>query len=464
MQVITRDWVSKHFTLTDDNGIHDYHEFSCLVDKWKYILVTKYNAKKGLTFGFTTCVIDIRYFSLFFACLELGLKLVVYNRPYTNKDLLNYKLTVFKPIDLMVYNTEILNEVTQTFISKFATTAFSLDELEIDITLHQLDYEPVLPSDILLLTTSSGTTEQPKVIKHTHQFFYELCLRNANVIPITENDNILHIRNMHHGSSVGVFFLPTLRKCKNHFCVNFSDDNVEPLVSQITKYNITKLLVPYNKVMNLLAEVIIKNNVKFYNLTIFNLSYLEPKWVKLCNDSYVKEIISMFGCNETSGPIFLPYINNTTLLGFDNTNLGDIIDDFYNVDIINNSLHVYLSTYNTWVNTEDLFEKIHTNYIFLGKNRLVRINDVEFSIIEISDVVRKYVNVEHVVVLDQNNLYLAIFEEEDIDLSEVNNLIANTLSPLIVISKYAKLNYMDYLYGIKLDHYKIRKYFRDNCD
>lgn len=462
MQIINREWVSKDFKLIDNDTVHDFYEFSSMVDKWKHVLVNQFNAKKGSTFGFTICIIDIRYFSLFFACLELGLKLVVYQRPYTYKDIDNYKIKVFKPLDIMVYNDGILNEVTEFFISSTATQSFSIDKTQLNNSIPM--HIDVLPDDILLLTTSSGTSDQPKVISHTHKFFYNLSKRNANALSLCKNDRILHIRNMHHGSSVGVFFLPSLLACDNHYYVNFDDENIEVLVQTIEKYKITKLLVPYNKLMNLLAEYLVNNDLKFPNLTVFNLSYLENKWVSLCKANYIKSVTSIFGCNETSGPIFLPSINATTSDNFDNTNVGFLVDDFYKVNILYNSLYVYLETYNKWINTEDLFSTTAYGYVFEGKNRLIRINDVEFSMSEVTSVVQQHVLVEHIVVLDQNNLYLAIFEDTEIVLDILNSYIHATLSPLISISKYAKLNYKDYLYGIKLDQWKIKKYFRDNCD
>lgn len=465
MDVIDRTWVLPNFLLHNANISHNYNDLCDMIDKWKYILCTKYNAQKGMTFGFTISNTDIKYFSLVFACVELGLKIVVYQRPYKIADINNYKIQAFTPIDLMVYDDYVMNDVIKMFISLCSTTSFSINELDEEVLITSIDYPVVHPDDILLLTTSSGTTDTPKIISHSHKFFYLLCKRNCDILNFCESDNILHVRNLHHGSSISVFFFPSLHQCTNHYYINFEDDNIELLTDTISLYSISKLLVPYNILVNSLSNYLINHQIFFPKLTIFNLSYLEKEWISLCQHNHLLSITSIFGCNEVGGPIFLPSMDATTSQSlFNSEQLGPLLDDFYKLEIINGSLHVYVDCYNKWINLEDSFSCNNENYLFHGKNRLIRVNDVEFTILEISNIVSQFTNIDHTVVLDEGKLYLALFEISnclDDIFNQINVAIREQLSPLLSITKYAILNKLDFIYGIKIDNWKLKKYFRD---
>lgn len=465
MDIITRSWITDSFKLHDNGVTYDYTILCDLIDKWKYLLTVKLNATKGMTFGFTITKTDIRYFSLIFACAELGLKIVVYQRPYKQSDIHNYKIKAFVPIDLMVYDDDVLNDVIDEFINTCSTTSFNISEIDLVDKPLDINYPTVFPDDILLLTTSSGTTDTPKIISHSHRFFYQLCIRNCSVLDFNNNDNILHVRNLHHGSSVSVFFFPSVHACSNHFYLNFQDEDMQSLSTSIENYDITKLLVPYNIIMSTFSKFLIENNLHYPQLTVFNLSYLEKEWITLCNNCHVLSIKSVFGSNETGGPIFLPEINKlSNTLTFDNSCVGPILDDFYKPQIIDNSLHVYISCYNKWINLEDSFSQSNEDFFFLGKDRLIRVNDFEFKLSDISEIVHDTLPIDHVVVLDENKLYLAIFDDYKLshdDLNMINLAIQHRVSPLVHITKYCNLNKLDFVYGIKLDNWKIRKHFRD---
>ena len=49
-------------------------------------------------------------------------------------------------------------------------------------------------SDELLLCTSSGTTDTPKKIKHTHEFLFEISYRNEKIFKF--DGNVLHLKNL----------------------------------------------------------------------------------------------------------------------------------------------------------------------------------------------------------------------------------------------------------------------------
>jgi len=475
-KIITRNWVNpqiKIFPTLNSNSSIEYSTFSLYVDKWKYLLVTKYNAKPNLTFGFTVSITDIRYLSLFFAVCELGMQFVVYQRPNKPSDLKNYKIDIFKPIDLMVYDDVNYNDdIVKAFISEFSSQSFDIkeiDELQMD-TLSLDEFNKIsqeifaTPSSNLLLTTSSGTTSVPKLIKHSHEFFYDLCSRNCSVMNFAQEDIILHTRNLHHGSSVGVFFLPSLRSSQNHYSLNFQEEDCLPLVQALSSKNITKILVSNNSIIDSILKIMLEKDIKLKQLTIFNLSFLKNEWIYYCKEKYLNSIQSIFGCNETSGPIFLPYINELTDISlFDNKNMGEELDNFYSVNIDNSALNVNLASYDKRVSTNDNFKITNKNYFYLGRDNLFRIQDREIDFSKLQKFIKLKISSDHELIFDQEEeqIYLALFDAKDnVDLKILNLEIEKAFDDSYKISNCRILNKHAYMYGIKLDFEELRKFFR----
>lgn len=477
-KIITRNWVNskiKFFVNVESDDCLDYSRFSEYVDKWKYILVKEYGARHGVKFGFTVSVTDIRYVSLFFAVCELGMKFVVYQRPNKVNDLDNYKIRIFKPIDLMVYDSvNFNNELTGKFIQQYGKISFDIEIIDHYFHGKSIDSDEfktianiilATPSSELLLTTSSGTTAEPKIIKHTHEFFFDLCERNAVAMDFKETDQILHIRNLHHGSSLGVFFLPSLRKSVYHHSLNFEDTSIHKLITFATIKNISKMIVPYNSVIDNIVEILRSTETKLQELTIFNLSFIKSEWIPAVNQEYIAGIKSIFGCNETSGPIFLPGIDkHSTVDNFDARNMGTLLDDYYAVSLVDGILAVYLKTYDKSVSTNDNFLLTNNKYSYQGRTNLLRINDYEFNFVELQNFVKRYLkNIDHELVIDKEKeeIYLALFQEAPESIvNKINVKLARKYGNRLRISFCKYVDKQIFIYGIKLDFEEMRKFFR----
>ena len=193
-------------------------------------------------------------------------------------------------------------------------------------------------------------------------------------------------------------------------------------------------------------------------------SYLKPEWIEFCKNDIVKSVTSIFGCNETSGPIFLPRIDcNTEKI--DPTIMGELVDDFYEVKLIDSVLNVHLKTYDRWVNLEDKFLFLDNKYIFLGKSNLIRVNDQEFSLEDLKNFLRQLLEFDHEIIFNEGELYLAIFDfnskiKDVNDIQDINRLIKININPLIEITKIGKFTRERFNYGIKLDQHLLRTEFR----
>jgi hypothetical protein len=203
-------------------------------------------------------------------------------------------------------------------------------------------------------------------------------------------------------------------------------------------------------------------------LELFNLSYINPDWIRHCKTGMISSVTSIYGCNETSGPIFLPKINAATS-NFDPGAFGKLVSPFYSVRLDNNILQVYIKMYKQWVDTGDKFTLKNGQYVFLGKSVLTRINDYEFNLSQVKELVKKLIPIDHELLIVDEQLCLVLFAPREYEISpfnfaDVNKLLSIKFSPLLKISKIEKAVKEQYCYGIKLDVHLLRSLFRKNHD
>lgn len=479
-KVITRHWIHEkaHFC-TDERGISREYLFS-VISYWKTKLLDQ-GVKKGDKIGFAITYMDISYIAILFASFELGLKLTILLKPSNVQEITQPKFNIYFPLDVV-------------FLDRFATKLFPelrdyfTKNSKSHIDVERIGYNfPVKKDfgkrakkiycdedDISLLCTSSGSTGYPKLISHTHKFFYDLCSNNWKPLEFNEEDRVLHLVTFNHGSSLGIFFLPSMYKCKWHYfgikdfsITVFNEENWKIFITFCQKNNITKVQSPFDYCTDYMVSSIEKSEHGCPNLTIFVLSFINPKWLSAVKSGKIKKIVSIFGCSETSGPLFLPLINKDTE-NFDPYFLGKPINDFHNIQIINENLTVEIPTYNTIVNTEDAIKETEDGCYFKGKKKAYRLNDVEINIYDIKGVVLthvKDVNFNDVIVIVDEvykRLYLVssnikVMEHIDLVKEQISVFYNNQIH---VDNIFYIENIQDFIVGIKPDREKLLSYIR----
>jgi hypothetical protein len=207
-----------------------------------------------------------------------------------------------------------------------------------------------------------------------------------------------------------------------------------------------------------LIDSFLENKNNFTNTTLYTLSYIKSDWVKKVEDKKIKDIVSIFGTSETSGPIFL---NKVSYKDF-TPNTYKKVDDLYGISIESDNLLVTMPIYNYTTETGDSFQSLGDNYIYLGRNNLVRVNDVEINLARYDKLVKNFGNCDLIVDVINNALYLAIWEEnsnKDI-VDNINNQLRSISNNLHFISKFDYLKMQDFLTGVKVDKQLLRDYFR----
>jgi hypothetical protein len=180
--------------------------------------------------------------------------------------------------------------------------------------------------------------------------------------------------------------------------------------------------------------------------------------IEHCN---IKQIISIFGCNETSGPVFI----NSLSQGQTDFVMNEfrLLDDFYGVSINDhNQLVVTLPTYNTNITMQDHFEQLNQKFIHHGRSDLIRINDTEIELFYILNLCEKH-NIDGQCTVDKQyeRIYLALWADDPNAINVLNHDLNEKYKSTIKIHQTMILKKPEYMVGIKLDHDLVRQRFRN---
>lgn len=446
---------------TGECQTYTYNDFSRLVDAYKNLFISK-GAKKDQTVVIGNQA-NLSQLALVFACTELGLALVIIGNPYQGSvtpenyktGQISNKTKQLLPIDFFIIDNKINSNKSQVFTDICSKT--------IEIYTEVLDYTPnneiwATDESIVLKCTSSGTTGTPKLIQHTHSFIANLITRNSKMF----YGKMGLLTNLAHGSSPAVYFLPGLLS-KNVTDYVFLPQVLHPdigisildkLGKKISLY-LDHLMVPYTQQLDLFFA----SESKLQNCILYTLGLIRTQWIEKFTKGCVKDIVSIFGTNETSGPFLIARASDIDFV----ENRYKLCDDFYDLQVDEfYRLSVKMPVYNTLVTTGDLFQRKNGSYHHLGRDNLYRINDKELDIESYNTKIKSLINGQIVIDSVKESIYLAVWDEQ-IDLEElqkVNLWLKFQSNGLHFITKHAILKQKDYLNGVKVDMEMLREYFR----
>jgi hypothetical protein len=404
----------------------------------------------------------------FFAVLELGGSFVVSDSPTVFLEILQKRLSLYGKIDHLIWYDH-----DRTFDFMGAKFTNEGEYLLYDFCQDAYDLILAKETDIVMYSTSSGTTNIPKVCEHSHEFFYDLLHRNAKVFDLKENDRCLHTKNLHHGSVLGVYLLPTIKFCKNHFWQSLGNPDESwqsPLIDVFKKHRINRCLLYYSEFLDALCDHFAVEDFD-YSINICLLSKFSKKSLDHLVGNCGHKFISIFGCTETSGPLFLLTADkeNYQRLG-DCTNFQKPLDNFYEINLNNGILEVGMPDENV-ISTGDEFDIVDGDYIFRGRKSGMRINGYPIYLGILSKFIEKFSN--HAFKYGENfdltmdTWHQKIYMRSDFnfDLDELNNFLTKQFDTdsynisYVLISNRSKM-----VYGIKLDSEKLRYLCRQALD
>jgi hypothetical protein len=487
MGVISRDIISENFVGINLGGGAKYNKtkLEARIDKWKYFLLSRCNAKKGDKILIGVIDISVDFVALCFAAFELSLVIVIADedplRSISDKTIVNPKMAQLMPLDILIWQTIQTGPETDIDLRKYSNKIeYYKENTNFDINLNEFnttefpedlsDIGAIRPDedDLLMLTTSSGTTGTAKVVKHTHKFFYDLCKRNSKEF----SGEVVHCRNMHHGSSLTVFYLPSLMSddVTTHYFTSCHEGKYDVFVQQIAGMDLNHISFPYISVFKDIMSLCEQQRIKFSDLRVSLLSYVPEFSKHYIRDSYVKEIQSIFGSNETAGPVFLSTLSMDNIDTYNNKSFTKV-DDFYGIEIEDGALTVTLPVYGTKIKTNDMFSVEDNQYTHEGRSDLVRINDITIDFNFFNMICQEYDD-QIILLTDttENKIYLIVDKKYPTLSANVSSIVEqiNTRIRLhystnrLQIDKHVVEDFNAFLSGVKIDRELIREYFRQH--
>lgn len=470
--IISRELVNKNIKYHDcvlyvgDNKhlkSYDYNYLSSLVDAYKNLFVSK-GAKAGRSVVIGTGS-RIEQVALVLACAELGMTVTIVSNPLpllghgTQIVKQHYGVAISKqyermlPIDFFVVCDQDCTDKFQIFKDTCRLT--------IEINKETLDYTPnntILATDdtVFLKCPSSGTTGTPKIIEHTHGFFSQLVLRNSKMF----YGKMGMLTNLNHGSSPGTYFIPGLvsENVTDMYNIRSLDNSLED-TAKYTKelYNISlnHIMVPYTN----LIDSFLESEYSLPECVLYTLGIIRKSWINKLGTK-MKDVISIFGSNETSGATL---INQATDEDFTESSYKKL-DDFYELIITDKGeLEVKMPVYNTIVPTKDIFTIIKSGkYVHGGRSNLYRINDLEIDVSDYQKELDSKIKSELIIDTNKDRIYIAIWDQtvDPATIEALDKRMKLQSNNRHFISKYECLEYKSFLSGIKLDKEAVREYFR----
>lgn len=323
--MINKSILPRAFTYEDEYGNVTTREEMCsLINRWKSLLVER-GAKRGNSLGISLVFVSPNHIALIFAAGELGLQLVLLDKPICKETIPATKANLFAPIDYHVVDRFLFDSVEWPHYREMSERYCSHNIMEDEIISHTEEYSGIhgMEHDVYLCGSTSGTTGEGKIIEFTQQDCYFLALRNIDVFQFNTESVVCHTRNMHHVSCMLTFMLPSLMVSNKHYYYNIYHD-LPKLFPFMRDRQVDQVFFGSHFVV----EDMIKTDIVFDVAPKINISgYTVPEeYIDYCAKHNV-EFMSHYGSVDTGIPLLLNHVTKDSK--YIPNWLGVEPDDFY---------------------------------------------------------------------------------------------------------------------------------------
>ena len=444
-----------------DSGWHilDYDDIVGGIVQWKNILHEQVELTAGQKFGVGGSRCDYTYLTAIFAGIELGGKIIVMPTTESGQQLIG-------PIDGWLYEDHVEkamrdgNAVKAKHTIPWSTFHNFKSRFDTFSHLNQIERSP---EEKVLVATTSGSTGTPRIVEYSHRLFDDVRKRSIKIFKLESKDRVLHLSNMHHGGTGGVFFLPSLSACKHHYYFDGLSpaSNINELIRLIKSQKITKAMFPNNLLVSRLLDKLdwLDHDFEIY----VNQANTKP-WINAVKRTNVKAVHSLFGSTETLGPIFLNSITRDSTQDHNVLNYGKLLDDHYQIDCRSNCTVVTIKNHYQEILSDCFAIDSNGDHIFQSRTTLIRINDCTVSLRDLNKLTHDLLGDNGVIVPDTvtNKIYVAYTDkliDPDHTLHNVN-LGLKSISPVLQIDHANCVDLDQFVSGIKLSIENLRAHFR----
>ena len=483
LEIISRYFLTRNIKYYDgdDLVVRDYNSFEEAIVFWKTLLYENYGIRPGSNIAIFDRTIRFSYCTLFFAVAELGARLIVIpdypveGTPRTDK--MDKFVSVYGRIDLCIIDetdgvTPALLEQTNYYgdatIMKSMINNYEIKDPE--VYQHMMNTVFARPDDIFIVTTTSGSTGDPKLVPYTQRQMHNNGRRNVGVFGFCPEDRACHTKNMHHPFVLIDFFLPSLCSIEHHYSIPYisvvEDKTYMARAQQfIVDHKISQMAFSSRNSMEAILDYMVENNLVFEHeyTVIVGGQYVPKNYVEYVKKTRIKKIIANFGSSETMSPLLMKHITQETDIDTYNEHyVGTPPDDEFTYRLNGNRLSVACPRYyEGFKELDDLFEgDPESGFVHLGRENFYRIDHINFKLSDVVAVVKEHFDGKFDICADTKyeNLYLAVWEGV-VDFDTLNTAMQRRL--MIQFRDYAYLNRKQFTNGIKLNQESIRNYFRE---
>ena len=484
-EVISRHYINQNVKFYDGDlmQIKDINDFNDSINFWKIILYEGYGLRPGHLIGILDNSMRFDHVALLFAAFELGLKIVLFPEKPTTSDGKLSKLdsitNAYGLMDLIITGGTVVAEIigVEAMAHRYGKKVIVREGVAEEYTIKDPELYNYLsttvfptPDDVAVITTSSGSMGSPRVVLYSHQFLHRLCVRDAQHFGY-HGSSVAHSRTMHHAWTLTGSLLPGLHAAEFHYSESntFELSTIGTFVDMLRNNKVEKVLLSWKDMLDNLIEYMQQNNLKFdHKIEIFVAAFLLTEdYIEKIKSVNIFELNCSYGESSILGPIATRVINhNTDPATFDYHSIGFVNpDNFYSIQVIPGGVSILCpALINGPFIVNDKIEKRGDEYFYYGRNNLLRINEIEFSLPEINDLVQENFNGDFDICIDMpyQKLYLAVWSGNP-DTEKINQALKDKFLRLY-FSSVKKLDKTSWAWDVKLDQEALRTEFRKDFD
>jgi hypothetical protein len=453
----------------------NHSEFVELINRWKYLLIKKYQVTPGQKLMIEMQGASLDYHAVIFAAWELGLTLVVdWPHAYGPEDIDNYRYTMHGRVDYAIVKANpdgsMWAESTwdeQRTRRHVDTVITDLDLKNYPVTDHKLlDQMNHLilanESTVAIVSGSGGTTGIPKRTMATHKDIYLQAKRMAKLLNFDPDSKTLHTLNLHHGASACYYFLPSYFSSRVHYILS-RDTMHEKKADAVMRYKLNNVFLYTGMRVEAFLKTIPTVQHQINGVTLFAIS---KESLVLLKEKNINQITVIFGDTTIGYGLFLRQVSKEMDVdSYEKTFVGTRQDNLFDFKIQDGFLHVKSDTLGfDWKTSQDKFMCNEGKYYFSGRGDKFRIGNEWLDLGEIENAVGLAFGPESataVIDYEEQKVYLVIWRDNPLGEQLLRKWFSKTYREVNLDFVTRDLSIQEFFVSRKPDRYKLKIHIRN---
>jgi hypothetical protein len=471
--ILSRNIINPDMVLYQGTEPVNFLQFCELIDRWKILLVERYQAKVGQKIVIEYLIPNAEYYAAHFAAFELGLIVITeWPRAYEETDVVSPRMIMHGRIDFAI----VTQDQTRPNNDNFRYWDHRRTTANVDFVITNQEFHEYVSPDpdgaqqianTILATpemdvcwgASGGTTGSAKQTCNSHIKMFLQSYRHIKLLNIQPTDHCLHIQNLLYGAGLWYYFLPTFMAASKHTVCLYN--NVQEISQTINSLKINK--VQFNNLAQILNFIDETQSLE-HDLEISSLFVVPQNYVNKVKAKNINTVRMVFGDTTIGGTFFIKTIDRDTIESMYEKNcLGPQADNFIELKVENGLLWASIPCINQeWRTTNDRFEIRDGKFYFYGRGNQYHIRGEAITLGDIDAEVERLFGASATIVIDdrEQKVCLAIWRDNPEAELELKQYFEKNFEKIRIDQVARGLDSSRYLASRKIDREKIRDYFR----